>query len=161
MIDQFRSPSWRRASGAWRPPPWAAPWCAARRRWAPPPPPGSSPSRPSRISGISIHIFRIREPNVVEIRRSRRWSIDLDGGVDVGVDGGVQPRERVAGGVIAVLVGVVLVVLLADGVHPDQHVGHAHLCLIPSGRVRAVVVIATAVRRAVCTESLARRRNSR
>jgi hypothetical protein len=30
-----------------------------------------------------------------------------------------------------VLVGVVPVVLLADGVHPGQHVDHAHLAVLP------------------------------
>jgi hypothetical protein len=52
-------------------------------------------------------------------------SNDLDGGVDLGVDGRVEAREGVA--VAPVLVGVVPLVLLADGVHPGQHVDHAHL----------------------------------
>jgi len=56
---------------------------------------------------------------------------DLDGGVDLGVDGRVEARERVA--VAPVPVGVVPLVLLADGVHPGQHVDHAaHLFSLPA-----------------------------
>ena len=50
---------------------------------------------------------------------------DLDGGVDLGVDGRVEAREGVA--VAPVPVGVVPLVLVADGVHSGKHVDHAHL----------------------------------
>jgi hypothetical protein len=51
---------------------------------------------------------------------------DFNGGVDLSVDGRVEAREEVAVAA-AVLVSIVSLVLLADGVHPGQHVNHARL----------------------------------
>jgi hypothetical protein len=60
--------------------------------------------------------------------RERRRGSHLDALVDVGVNGGVEPREGVvAGDVGAVeLVDVVLVVLLADRVNARQDVDDRH-----------------------------------
>lgn len=126
--NEGTKPSWGPTSAASGPPPTNEPWSAESPHSEPLPLPDFSPETPSPLSTLRS-TTKNQSTNRTRSRYRKEGKADLEGGLYVWVDWGVEAGKGViTGDVVAVEpLDVVLLVLLADRVDAREDVDDAHL----------------------------------